>query len=168
VIAPAFPAQGRVTRGGRQLVRDPGGYWSDVGIDVAAILPSKGIEVRSGPPEQGGGVFLCDATTDDDLDRIAARGPELTPPVLWCGSGGLARALAGPTASLPLPQALPAPVRLIVGTAHEVTCAQLDRLPATHKVRVTRLDLPSDCGVKSARVALVAMAAAAASDSRPG
>src|SRR6185369_9542856 len=37
VLAPAFPFQGRITRGGRQLVRSDAG-WRDTGVDLAAAL----------------------------------------------------------------------------------------------------------------------------------
>ncbi len=57
VVAPAFPAQGRITRSGRQLVRRPQGDWSDSGIDLAAGLAARGIEVRQGGAEPGGGTF---------------------------------------------------------------------------------------------------------------
>ena len=95
VIAPAFPAQGRITRQGRQLVRDASGTWQPVPLDLPAALAAAGLPVRLGPPESGSAT-LCDAETDDDLARIAAT-PGLEPPILWCGTGGLARALAGAT-----------------------------------------------------------------------
>jgi len=94
VLAPAFPAQGRVTRGGRQFARDETG-WREV-ADLAALCAAVGLRARRAEagaalPE---GVALFDAETEDDMARIAACGRAAPGPVLWCGSGGLGRALA--------------------------------------------------------------------------
>ena len=43
VLAPAFPFQGRITRNGRQLVRE-GEAWRDTGIDLAAELRALGLD----------------------------------------------------------------------------------------------------------------------------
>src|SRR3954468_17682919 len=66
VIAPAFPAQGRVTRQGRQLVRDAAGTWQPVPLDLPAPLAAAVLPVRLVPPESGS-ARLCDAESDDDL-----------------------------------------------------------------------------------------------------
>ena len=164
VVAPAFPAQGRVTRQGRQLVRDGDG-WRDTGVDIARELAAEGLMARHGTPGPGGGVFVCDADQDADLAEIAAS-PGLSPPVLWCGSGGLARALAGPAAYLPVADALPPPTLLVVGTAHPATLAQLawlDKLPSD--IRIARVDLPPGSPASHARAALEQLTASLA-DSR--
>ena len=84
VLAPAFPFQGRITRNGRQLARD-GDVWRDTGVDLAAELRAHGVDRRvCAMPE-----------TDADLDAIVAEGRRLSGRVLWCGTGGLAGALAG-------------------------------------------------------------------------
>ena len=83
VLAPAFPFQGRITRDGRQLVRSGDG-WRDTGVDLSAELHALGVAAR-----------CCDAETDADLDAIVAEGRRLAGRVLWCGTGGLAGALAG-------------------------------------------------------------------------
>lgn len=95
VVAPAFPAQGRTTRGGRQWLG---------GRDV------------------GGPVPMLDAETDADLDAIVARGRTLPGRVLWVGTGGLAGALAGRQA-VPCP-ALPTPILMLIGSDHPVTLDQ--------------------------------------------
>ena len=167
VVAPAFPAQGRVTRGGRQLVRDGAG-WRDSGVDLARELAAEGLTVRHGRPEPDGGLYLCDAADDADLTRIAAS-PALAPPVLWCGSAGLARALAGPTAQLALAEALPSPRLLVVGTAHPATLAQMERLGTPPRdVRIARVDLPPHSPKADARAALERLMASLAADPRPG
>lgn len=76
VVAAAFPAQGRVTRGGRQWLRADGD-WRDVGIDIGAELAGFGLEVARAPRPDGAGVFVCDAETEGDLERIAACGRAL-------------------------------------------------------------------------------------------
>ena len=116
-IAPAFPAQGRIMRHGRQLA-----HGHDVGVDLAAELAALGVAVtlrRVGdtlPP----GVSLWDAESDADLAAIARleRGR-----VLWCGTGGLAGALGGTVPRLAAP--LPAPVLALSGSAHPVAATQL-------------------------------------------
>ena len=103
VFAPAFPAQGRITRGGRLLVRQPDGDLSPARGDLLAMLAAEGLPARPGsfdaplPP----GVAVFDADTEDDLARVAALGRQAQGPVLWCGSGGLARALAGEARARP-------------------------------------------------------------------
>jgi uncharacterized protein YgbK (DUF1537 family) len=124
VIAPAFPFQGRVTRGGQQYAFR-GASWHRVGEDLRATLESHGIAVRAaraGEPVLEG-ISLWDAETDDDLRRIADAGRKLSPPALWCGSGGLAAALAGgdvPVAGKPV-----RPILGIFGSDHPATTAQL-------------------------------------------
>jgi D-threonate/D-erythronate kinase len=122
VIAPAFPAQGRITRHGRQLA-----HGSDVGVDLIADFAHAGIPIsqRSPGDDLPPGVSLWDAESDADLARIAAmaRGR-----VLWVGSGGLAGAL-GATAVLRLSarraEAVASGVLALVGSDHPVAAAQL-------------------------------------------
>jgi len=96
VLAPAFPVQGRVTRGGRQHARDATGGWQPVASDLATLLAAEGLDARRGDPglKLPPGISVFDAETEGDLARIAACGRAATGPVLWCGSGGLGRALA--------------------------------------------------------------------------
>ncbi len=68
IVAPAFPFQGRVTRGGRQHVRGAEG-WTAVATDLAAALEAEGERVRPSRPGDPvpPGVSLWDAETDADL-----------------------------------------------------------------------------------------------------
>ncbi|MBE9605387.1 Hrp-dependent type III effector protein [Acetobacteraceae bacterium H6797] len=123
IIAPAFPAQGRATRGGRQFfLRD--GEWHDTGVDLAARLGALGIPVTLAKPgdKAPDGVSLWDAETEADLAAIVEAGRSLPGAVLWCGTAGLAGALAG---SPPPKPDLPGPVLGLFGTDHPVTTAQL-------------------------------------------
>jgi len=124
IIAPAFPFQGRVTRSGRQLVREPSG-WRDVGPDLVAGLAAAGIAVALCQPGEAAlaGTSLWDAETDAELQAVAAAGRALSGRVLWCGSGGLAGALAGGLA--PPAPALRAPVLALIGSDHPASVAQL-------------------------------------------
>ena len=124
VIAPAFPFHGRVTRGGVQFA-SRAGSWHRVGEDLRATLESHGLVVRQARagetvPE---GVSLWDAETDGDLRRIAEAGRELSTPVLWCGSGGLAAALADREA--PVAGSPERPILGLFGSDHPTTEAQL-------------------------------------------
>jgi D-threonate/D-erythronate kinase len=133
VIAPAFPAQQRITRGGRQYWRPgPADPWQPVEVDLLAELRRRGLPMRqaiSSSDLVGKGFLLCDAGTDDDLRAIVRAGQALAGPVLWIGTAGLARALAGPVRATP--QAAPrAPLLLVIGSHHPVTLAQVQQLAA--------------------------------------
>ncbi len=113
ILAPAFPFQGRVTRRGRQLVRHPDG-WRDTGVTLPPPLRS----------------LLRDAETDADLAAIVADGLRLRGRVLWCGSGGLAGALAG---WRPVPRPVSKrPILALIGSDHPVSVAQVAAVPAWH------------------------------------
>jgi uncharacterized protein YgbK (DUF1537 family) len=139
VIAPAFPAQQRITRGGRQYWRPrPDAAWLPVDVDLVTGLRRCGLQVRHAPSARevvGDGFFLCDAGTDDDLRAIVRAGQALASAVLWIGTAGLARALAGPAPALP-EAALHPPLLLVIGSHHAVTLAQVERL-AGHAPDVT-------------------------------
>jgi uncharacterized protein YgbK (DUF1537 family) len=128
VLAPAFPFQGRITRGGRQLVRSDAG-WRDTGVDLVAALSALGVTVQ-----------VRDAETDADLDAIVAEGRALGGRVLWCGTGGLAGALAG-RRLVPCP-ALPRPVLALIGSDHAVSRAHVAAVPAEARGSVVVCGLP--------------------------
>jgi D-threonate/D-erythronate kinase len=137
IVAPAFPFQGRITRNGRQLVRTGTG-WRDTGVDLSAA-----------------GVRVCDAETDADLDAIVAAGRLLKGRVLWCGTGGLAAALAGRVA-VPRPR-LPRPILALIGSDHPVSAAQLATVAERHH-RLPRADVPAiarSLGAGAAAVSVV-------------
>jgi uncharacterized protein YgbK (DUF1537 family) len=124
VIAPAFPLHGRVTRGGRQFVVEDGA-WKAVGEDLGAKLGSLGTPVRLCRPGDPipEGTSLWDAETNLDLIRIAAAGADLPEAPLWCGSGGLAGAIA--KRDSPGVQSLAKPMLGILGSDHPATSGQL-------------------------------------------
>ncbi|MDR3440998.1 four-carbon acid sugar kinase family protein [Telmatospirillum sp.] len=133
IIAPAFPYQGRVTRGGRQFCRT-GEEWRRVGEGLVSTLTAAGIsvsQVKAGDAAPDG-ISLWDAETDEDLEAVVAAGRSLGPDVLWCGSGGLAGAIAGdhPSPILSNHRALSGPLLGLFGTDHAVTAEQLRRAGA--------------------------------------
>ncbi|CAA9270777.1 MAG: FIG01007969: hypothetical protein [uncultured Acetobacteraceae bacterium] len=126
VFAPAFPYQGRATRGGRQFARTAGGEWAPVGDDLVAALTERGLPARAGRLDGPllPGLTVFDAETDADLARVAEAGRRAAEPVLWCGSGGLARALAGGAATPPS-DGLRFPVLGLFGSDQATTARQL-------------------------------------------
>ncbi|MEK7695293.1 MAG: four-carbon acid sugar kinase family protein, partial [Pseudomonadota bacterium] len=120
IIAPAFPATGRTTRGGRMFVNgqplEDTDIWRLEGLsghaDMVALLAARGLAtallpldvVRAGAPavlaelraRQADGIaaVVCDAETEQDLVTLADASNQLDTPAYWVGSGGLARALS--------------------------------------------------------------------------
>ena len=151
VVAPAFPATGRTTEGGRHLVE--GTPLAEAGYGVAesdlreyfAASEYPLAHVDTGTVEAGAAtvaerladraeserptLVVCDARTDDHLAAVAAGAASLTEPPLYVGSGGLAAHVdvsGEPTAP---PEASPDPRRSgvlgVVGSVNERTLAQL-------------------------------------------
>jgi uncharacterized protein YgbK (DUF1537 family) len=156
VVAPAFPAQGRITLQGRQYARHRDGTYRLIDVDLALDLAARGLPVRThAQPASlaGNGMFLCDAEYDSDLQAIAAARPRLKPPVLWCGSAGLARALAGPAPRVPLPtgQWLG-----IIGSRHATSLGEIAGLRASDPEAVIEVaeHLAIDGAIMRARIRL--------------
>jgi len=141
VFAPAFPAAGRTTVDGIQLVD---------GVPVAETMygrdpvhPARHSALADLIPSSIDRVVLLDATTQDELDaKVAAQpNPEAT---LWVGSPGLAQALARrlvPVAILPPAAALATAtgeILVVVGTANPRShrqAAELDRIAGVAVLR---------------------------------
>jgi len=130
IVAPAFPHQGRCTRGGQQHVWTQDGSWSSVGDSIIAQFRARGLEAElaSSTTELRNGVSVFDAESDEDLDHVVRTGRSCSGKVLWCGSGGLAAALARGTdvaVAGTLDTSLERPVLGIFGSDHPATAAQL-------------------------------------------
>ncbi|NML15692.1 four-carbon acid sugar kinase family protein [Azohydromonas caseinilytica] len=101
VFAPAFPAQGRVTEDGRQWVVRPDAARSPVAdVSITEALRGRGWRVLSGPQDSGaaqpGWAWIPDVRSDEEMAAVAAlAGRPEAARWLWCGSAGLAHALAG-------------------------------------------------------------------------
>jgi uncharacterized protein YgbK (DUF1537 family) len=126
VIAPAFPFQNRRTIGGQQEILAKG-VWRGTGEDIVGTLENLGLAVHQAAPGTpvSGGISLYDASTDADLAAIVAAGRSFGGRVLWCGSGGLATALAAGAEPLP-PPPIEGPLLGLFGTDHPVTLGQID------------------------------------------
>jgi D-threonate/D-erythronate kinase len=140
VFAPAFPAAGRTTRNGFQLL--DGGDLAESSFardgrqavetgEIAKLLeplPSQLWAPGSAPPPDGT-IAICDAETDADLDAIVASVDDAE--VLWIGSPGMAQALARKHARTG--EARPAiaaveRVGIVIGSMHALNRIQLERL----------------------------------------
>jgi D-threonate/D-erythronate kinase len=155
VVAPAFPAQERITRDGRQYEAAAPGRWRQIGPAIGEELLARSVPsrlVRRGGQPSGGGVIVCDAESEEDLAGIAGAGANLDPPVLWCGSAGLARALAGSHGTVELPRAVSA--LALIGSPHPVSRKQVHRLAAVRPELVVTLD--SSSGVENAVMTVAA------------
>jgi uncharacterized protein YgbK (DUF1537 family) len=126
IVAPAFPHQGRITRGGQQLARAAAGDWSAVGDDILGQLRARGLDGRLADPVGAlqSGISVFGAEADADLDHIAEIGRNFSGKLLWCGSGGLASALARGSDAGVSP-AVKTPVLGVFGSDHPVTGSQL-------------------------------------------
>ncbi|AOO82621.1 four-carbon acid sugar kinase family protein [Bosea vaviloviae] len=161
IIAPAFPAQRRITRAGQQCAWT-NGEWRPMPADLAAGLAAAGHAVTQAVPGDAlpPGISLWDAETDADLDAIIAAASGLDD-VLWVGSAGLAAALARAAGLIRRidDRPLAGKVLGLVGSDHPAIGQQLDRLgplhvvlgPASNAEIARRL---SDDGIVVASVAL--------------
>jgi uncharacterized protein YgbK (DUF1537 family) len=156
LVAPAFPAEGRTTVGGRQHI--DGVPVESSGIGGAGAVSDLAVlfETDQGPPvrlldlttlrhqpdalrrllhDDSDGIVVADAETDGDLKTLsrAVAGGRLP---LFCGSAGFARQLAR---ALPLIRnAQPrskvdrgcGPVLIVAGSQHEATARQIQVLRA--------------------------------------
>jgi uncharacterized protein YgbK (DUF1537 family) len=116
LFAPAFPAHGRTTVNGRQMVNGEPleetefrhGSGDRPQSNIAAVMGAGGLScelaglatVRAGTDALRSAllrmageadVLICDAETDDDLQAIASAGMTLDKSTVWAGSAGLAR-----------------------------------------------------------------------------
>jgi len=140
VMAPAFPSQGRVTRGGQQWWVRAGQPDAAVAAHLADGLRTRGWSVHTGPqppePQAPWQAWIPDVSSDAGLDRVAALAMQLArngQTWLWCGSAGLALALAR---QAPAPQDLidqpptantagvTGPLLLVSASHHAVSRAQ--------------------------------------------
>ena len=153
VVAPAFPAAGRTTVDGVQLVRGVPVHETEAKNDprtpvqeghvptlLAASFPSVGslsVEDLANPATvrralDGSICVVADATRDEDLEALVRAVPDPSE-VLWAGSAGLGLALGGvyPGPHAGTTPAPPAPVRrvlVMIGSLSGVARGQLRSL----------------------------------------
>jgi uncharacterized protein YgbK (DUF1537 family) len=178
IFAPAFPGTGRTTRGGRVLVSgvplEDTEVWRKSGMtgsaDPVAMLREAGLEATAvplatvrGDPDalraaladlaaSGLDVAVCDAEQEDDLLRIAQAGARVGRPVIWVGSGGLARHLPAALGLRPRPgsggqpQLAEGPILALVGSRSTVAREQARLLGNEQGVATFELDPPTLLG----------------------
>lgn len=146
VVAPAFPAEGRTTRLGRQWIARDG--IEAAGADLVAELRAAGLATASERYATARTrAYVCDAEDQDALERVVGRYATTGERVLWCGARGLAAALAthrfGRLADgrVSLPTVGDGPVIVVVGSNHVVSAKQADQLARTSGVTEWRIDL---------------------------
>lgn len=121
IVAPAFPAWGRTSRGGRLLLDgrpppprpargagtsgiDSANLWGRLRAEFGSQVELLGRHLLRRPAavvekhirtarRKGHRVLLFDIESDSDLERLALTGRRLDEAVLWVGSAGLARFL---------------------------------------------------------------------------
>jgi len=158
VFAPAFPAQGRFTVQGRHWVAPPhhpeGPRTHEHPGTLMQAFANVGLNARipirvQDSLQDAGKVVIPDILNDHDLDQLATltAGPQAQP-WLWCGSAGLAWALARQVAAAtPAPAnsvAPPVPAQgltlVLTASRHPVLREQLRQLPPI-KTHAELLDL---------------------------
>lgn len=164
VVAPAFPATGRTTLGGRiQVDGQPlehSSLWARdhgyPGADLVAVLRSAGLRVclagldavRAGLAKAvdgalaaGADALVCDALTAADLRRVAEATLPRAADLFWAGSGGLAQALAASVAepAAPAPVEVSGGILFVVGSVAEASRAAAALLAADGAVHVERI-----------------------------
>jgi D-threonate/D-erythronate kinase len=159
LFAPASPAHGRTTVGGRQMVHgqflENADLWPDQPVrprsDLAGILRESGLScasiglqvVRAGAHAlettmiglaSEVDVLVCDAQTDADLEAITTAAAVLDPKTVWCGSAGLARYIPRATGFLPrfdsAPTFVAGPTLFVVGSPAHASLDQTRALAA--------------------------------------
>jgi D-threonate/D-erythronate kinase len=127
IVAPAFPAAGRTTVDGWQLLD---------GIPIASVSQL----LLEADVAVGTRAWVCDASTDEDLRAVARAGVALERPVVWVGTAGLAAQLPaalGLTGSASHDLVPARPVLTVVGSMAADSQAQLSALVAAGRPRVS-------------------------------
>lgn len=146
VFAPAFPAQGRFTQGGKHWVgmplRPEAPAVQVCAEALARAFADHGISAISGPAamtgfDQACQVWIPDVLTDSDLQALAAASRlSEAGRWLWCGSAGLAAAFAHALQSCStesdhrLPDTPAPPTLAVTASRHPVLREQIAFLPA--------------------------------------
>lgn len=108
------------------------GPLSDLGVRFETRARGATMPVRKG-------VILCDAETDADLRRIVAEADHMAAPLLFCGSGGLAAALAPPFRAV---KKAPIPDLAIFGSQTAVSRGHLARFSEHRSVEAAIRSTP--------------------------
>lgn len=149
LFAPAFPAQGRVTINGQQWVIEPGnlsGPRKPAGLPFVEAFSGYGLTIGldAQPTGKAPDVWAPDVVSDAELDAVVTMAlHDARRSHLWCGSAGLAQALArrfglapGPMSAVAPPVvASTGPTILISASHHPVFRQQWELLCSASKPR---------------------------------
>jgi uncharacterized protein YgbK (DUF1537 family) len=156
VFAPAFPAAGRTTFGGIQLVDAVPVAQSVYARDP--VHPVRESALAKLVPNSIKNVILLDASSQEELDSTIAAMPDPAS-ILWVGSPGMALALArrfGPAGGPAAPvSAIDGDVLVVVGSANPRSQRQaddIDRMPGVTLLRAPR-EREHDSGAVLRRIA---------------
>lgn len=142
VFAPAFPAAGRTTVGGVQLV--DGVPVSETVYGRDPVHPARHSRLSDLVPPSIGSVVILDAATQEELDSQIEALPE-PESILWVGSPGMAAALAKRFAPAGKPCELAAEasgdVLVAIGSANPRSHRQADRIAQESGVTLLRAPL---------------------------
>ena len=142
LVAPAFPHAGRTVRDGILEIRDAAGQHTTIPLrplfseindaDIAVLTGGSEVAIEQAL-NAGVRILLCDAQSQEDLERLVAAAYPADQPILWAGSAGLARALASvlPASLAVAPEPIPRRAGrtvLFCGTDHPVTTLQVSHL----------------------------------------
>jgi uncharacterized protein YgbK (DUF1537 family) len=149
ILAPAYPALRRTLHDGVLHIHDVTGSRT---LPITQLLSAAGCSFTALPAHQAddvlvaamrdrldrpNAVFLCDASSQDDLERVVRVARSLGKQILWIGSGGLAHALAAQLPPVITQHAEhPRAGRAIffVGSPHSVTSEQVSHLQRTIQI----------------------------------
>jgi D-threonate/D-erythronate kinase len=147
VIAPAFPAMGRIVEAGVLRVRgadcpvDLKDYWRAQKLEGCVHTSCAGAAAAF---DAGARYVSMDAVCDDDLDAIVEFGAGLKRRILWAGSAGLARAIARHlrpgVAPAPVPPGSSSAALFCIGSTHSVTGEQVEGLLASRDAILVESD----------------------------
>lgn len=156
VLAPAFPAAGRVTRGGKcyvngvpltdtEFASDPKTpvQQADIAelIGLQSAMKCENVTVETLPQTLAMGdetfrVLIVDAQTDDDLDAIIATVAQSKTRLLLAGSAGICEALARQ-----IQRSAPGPLLAVVGSMSEIAQRQITALSAHPRIQHVEIDI---------------------------
>ena len=134
LFAPSFPAAGRTVREGVLNIVDAAGITTEIPLlpefhKFAATIHLSHPDRLTDSLHGAATVIVCDASTQEDLEMLAAIN---TPEILFAGSAGLAKALAAVhfQAKLTHVEPIPRVARpiTIAGSPHRVTRLQMNHL----------------------------------------
>ena len=159
-LVPAFPAQHRITQGGQQWWQQADGQRTPVAASIQNTLRALGWRVDTGPLpphlREGPVAWVPDVLGDAALDQVARCALHTDARWMWCGSAGLAHALAR---HLPTPSQAPAlactpesgPLMLVSASHHPVSREQWHVLRAARGAQCHAGEDPRTLEVDAAR-----------------